>query len=350
MPVFTAPDFDNHEQVVFGSDAETGLRCIVAIHNTALGPALGGCRMRDYATEEDALTDALRLSRGMTYKAAIAGIPYGGGKAVILGDPAVVKTPRLLRAFGRFIDSLGGRYITAEDVGTTVGDMDIVRQKTAYARGISDGSGNPSPATAYGVYMAIRAAVQYAMGRTDLSGIRIAVQGLGNVGYALCRFLNEEGARLFVADIRPETVNRAVDEFGAEAVPPDQILGLEVEVFSPCALGAVINDFTIGRLKAGIVAGGANNQLTEPRHGEELNRRRILYAPDYVANAGGVIDVASEGPGYSQEKVLRRVEAIGQTMKEIFIRAEAEKLPTSTVADRMAEEIIHKAGAETIAA
>ncbi len=338
MSVFSARDFDNHQQVVFGCDPASGLRCIVAIHNTVRGPALGGCRMWNYDSDGEALADVLRLSRSMTYKSAVAGLPFGGGKAVIIGDPRTAKSEALLRAFGRFLNTLGGRYITAEDVGTTVNDMDIVRQETAYARGLPNGSGNPSPATAFGVFMAIRAAVEHRTGDDDLSGLGVAVQGLGNVGYRLCGYLAEAGARLIVADIRDQAVEQAVRDFDARAVSPEAIFEVEADVFSPCALGAVIDDDTIVRLHATIVAGGANNQLAEPRHGDELHRRGILYAPDYVANAGGVIDVASEGPGYCEKKVLERVEGIGATLKRIFARAEREHLPPCVIADRIAEE------------
>ena len=248
MPVFSQPDFDNHEQIIFGSDGESGLRCIIAIHSTRRGPALGGCRMRAYASEDEAVRDALRLSRGMTYKAAIADLPFGGGKAVIIGDPRTQKTEALLRAFGRFLESLDGRYITAEDMGTTVADMDVVRRETRFARGFSDGSGNPSPATAFGVFNAIRAAVEHRLGRGDLRGVRVAAQGLGNVGYRLCDYLAAAGAQVFVTDLWDEPVRRAVQEFGAHAVAPDDIYDLDVDVFAPCALGAVINDDTLGRL------------------------------------------------------------------------------------------------------
>ncbi len=336
MSVFSARDYDGHEQVVFGSDEDSGLKCIIAIHNTVRGPALGGCRMWDYATEDEALTDALRLSRGMTYKAAVAGLPYGGGKAVIMGDSKTRKTDALLRAYGRFVDSLGGRYITAEDVGITVGDMDVVRETTRFARGFTDGTGNPSPATAYGVFLAIRGAVEHKMGTSDLSGLRVAVQGLGNVGYRLSAYLAEAGARLFVTDVRPEAVERAVRDFAAVAVAGGEIYGLDVDVFAPCALGAVINDETVPTLGAAIVAGAANNQLAEDRHGEALRRRGILYAPDYVANAGGLMDIAYE----DSENIMEHVGEIHGTLKLIFARAEVEGVATNAVADRMAEEML----------
>lgn len=350
MSVFSQPDFDNHEQIIFGSDGESGLRCIIAIHSTRRGPALGGCRMRAYASEDEAVRDALRLSRGMTYKAAIADLPFGGGKAVIIGDPRTQKTEALLRAFGRFLESLDGRYITAEDMGTTVADMDVVRRETRFARGFSDGSGNPSPATAFGVFNAIRAAVEHRLGRGDLRGVRVAAQGLGNVGYRLCDYLAAAGAQVFVTDLWDEPVRRAVREFGAHAVAPDDIYDLDVDVFAPCALGAVINDDTLDRLHATVVAGSANNQLAEARHGEALRRRNILYAPDYVANAGGLIDVAYENAGHSQQTILKMVESISETLKRIFARADAENVATSVIADRLAEEKLRAGGPATIAA
>ncbi len=337
MSIFSLHAFDDHEMVAYGRDAASGLRCIVAIHNTVRGPALGGTRMWNYETEHQAITDALRLSRGMTYKAAAANLPYGGGKAVIFGDPRTQKTEALLRAYGRFVESLGGRYLTAEDVGTTVADMDIVRHETRYARGLSDGHGNPSPATAYGVFKAIQAAVRYRFGRDDLSNLTVAVQGLGNVGIRLCAYLAEAGAHLIVTDLRKEAVREAVRELGASTVAPEEIFDQKADVFAPCALGAMINDDTIPRLRAEIVAGAANNQLAEPHHGEQLRRRGILYAPDYVANAGGLYDVAYEGSGISKDEVLKTVAGIGDTLMDIFARADAASVATNVVADRIAE-------------
>ena len=338
MTVFQSTDFDGHEQVVYCSDKRGGLRAIIAIHNTNLGPALGGCRMWPYASEREALSDALRLSRGMTYKNALAGLDYGGGKAVVIGDPRTDKSEALLRAVGRAVDSLGGRYITAEDVGMTVHDMDVLRQVTPHARGVSRGCGNPSPATAFGVYNGIRAAVAYKLKRNGLDGIRVAVQGLGSVGGRLCDYLTRDGARLAVADIDESRVRHAVEAHGAEAVSVAEIHGSDADVFAPCALGAILNDETIPRIKARIVAGAANNQLAEPRHGESLTARGILYAPDYVINAGGVIDVAAEGPDYDEDAVLARAAGIHDTLVGIFQRADAEGLPTSAIADRMAED------------
>lgn len=343
MSVFSANDFDRHEQVVFCNDAESGLRAIIAIHNTALGPALGGCRMWNYASDADALTDALRLSRGMTFKAALAGIPYGGGKSVIIGDPERDKTPALLRAMGRAVHSLGGRYLTAEDVGTTVEDMDVLRTVTPYAHGVSDGSGNPSPATAYGVYLGIRAAVAHRLGKRNLAGVHVAIQGLGNVGMRLCEYLAEDGAVLTVADINPEAVAHAVKHFNAVPVGVDEILKVEADVIAPCALGAILNDDTISALRAAIVAGGANNQLARSDHGDALLRRGILYAPDYVINAGGVIDVVNEGPDYTEEKVLRQVDGIYDTAMRVFAESAASGMATNDVARAMAIARIEEA-------
>ncbi len=338
MPIFESPEFDNHEQVVFCSDAESGLRAIIAIHNTNLGPALGGCRMWPFDSEADALRDVLRLSRGMTYKSAITGLPYGGGKAVIIGDPRTQKSESLLCAMGRFVDSLGGRYHTAEDVGTTVADMDILRRETAYAHGSSGASGDPSPATAYGVYMGMLAAVQFKYDRDSLDGMSVAVQGLGNVGRRLCRYLAEDGAHLLVSDIVQEAIDTAVAEYGATPIPPESIHREKVDIFAPCALGAILHDRSIPELGAKIVAGSANNQLGEARHGEMLRQRGLLYAPDYVINAGGLIDIYVESQGGDQEAVLDRTGEIYETSLAIFERAAQEKMATDRIADCMAEE------------
>lgn len=343
MPLFQSPDFDAHEEIVFCTDDPTGLRAIIGIHNTALGPAFGGCRMWPYHDEQSALNDVLRLSRGMTFKAALANVPFGGGKAVILGDPKECKTPELLRAMGRAIQKLDGRYQTAEDVGTTVADMDILRTVTPHAHGIAVNSGNPSPATAYGVFLGIRAAVAHKYGHDCLRDIHVAVQGLGNVGYRLCQYLAEDGARLTVTDIDKNKTTLAESEFDARSVAPDEIYGVEADVFAPCALGAVINDDTIPRLKAGIVAGAANNQLGEKRHGCELHRCGILYAPDYVINAGGLIDVTHEGPCYDERKVLMHVEMIKDTLNRVFDVAKHTNAAPGQVADKMAVERIKNA-------
>ena len=339
MPVFDSKDFDDHEQVVFCNDPVSGLKAIIAIHDTRRGPAVGGCRMWPYRSEAEALTDVLRLSRGMTYKSAISELAMGGGKCVVIGDPRTDKSEPLFRALGRFVDSLGGRYVIAEDVGTCPADMELVRKQTRHVAGIAEGgSGDPSPATAHGVFHGIRAAVERRLGRESLDGVAVAVQGLGHVGALLCQMLANAGARLFVADIRNRAVRRAVERFGATAVKPDAIYGIEADVFAPCALGAVINDDTVPRLKARIVAGSANNQLADDRHGAALMRRGILYAPDYVINAGGIINIAHEGPDYCQADALAHVARIRGTLTEIFARADAEDIATNVAADRVAEE------------
>ncbi|MGE5145478.1 MAG: Leu/Phe/Val dehydrogenase [Candidatus Eiseniibacteriota bacterium] len=344
MPVFSHAEFDNHEQVVYCRDAAAGLSAIIAIHNTNLGPALGGCRMLPYESEEAALDDVLRLSRGMTYKAAIADLALGGGKAVVLADSKRDKTEALLTAIGVAVERLGGRYITAEDVGTTVADMDVVRRATRHVSGTTTEAGNPSPSTAHGVFIGMQAAARHAFGSDDLTGRRVAIQGLGSVGLALCRYLKQAGARLVVTDISPGAVERAVKEFGAESVEPEAIYEVEADIFAPCALGGIINDKTVKRLKAPIVAGSANNQLDEPRHGEALLKRGILYAPDYVINAGGLIDVARPIMGMDIEAARVKLRKIYDTLLDIFRRSAEEQLPTSAVADRMAEARFRAAG------
>jgi leucine dehydrogenase len=338
MAVFSAIDFDRHEQVNFFYDEETGLKAIIAIHNTNRGPALGGCRMWPYTDEQHAVTDVLRLSRGMTYKAAMANLPFGGGKAVIIGDSHRDKSPALFKAFGQCVEQLNGRYISAEDVGTSVEDMVFIREATSHVVGLPGGSGDPSPFTALGVYESIRSAVLYRLGKSSLKGVKVAVQGLGHVGYHLCRLLVEAGADLFVTDIEPELVQKAVDEFKAEPVSPEEIYGLEVDVFAPCALGAVINDRTIVQLKCKVVAGSANNQLESHAHGELLAKMKILYAPDYVVNAGGLIDVYYEGPAYNPDIVKVHVAGIHDTLLDVFHKAEELYISTSEAADLIAEE------------
>ena len=339
MSIFSHPEFDGHYQVAFCHDSDSGLKAIIALHNLSRGPALGGCRMWHYESDDEALTDVLRLSRGMTYKSALANLPYGGGKSVIIGDPRSMKSDALFRAMGRFVESLGGRYIVAEDVGISVADVETMGRETRHVAGTSAGGvGDPSPATAYGVFMGIRAAVKQRLGRDDLEGLRVAVQGLGHVGTHLCRYLAEAGAKLIVTDINQASVARAVAEFGATAVAPDAIIGAEAEVYAPCALGATINDETLEILKAPIVAGSANNQLAEPRHGAELRQRGVLYAPDFVINAGGIIVISHEGPNYDQTAAFAHIGGIHDTLLEIFRRAEAQGLPTSEAADRLAED------------
>ena len=353
MSVYAHKEFDDHQQIAFFNDRQSGLRAIIAVHNTNLGPALGGCRMWPYSSEEDAVNDVLRLSRGMTYKSAIANLKLGGGKAVIIGDPRTEKSDALLYAMGDFIEGLGGRYITAEDSGTSVTDILKMGERTSYVSGVdkaSDHGGDPSPSTAYGVFISLREAVTYKMQRPDLKGLKVAIQGLGNVGYRLAEYLHEAGALLYVTDIVQASVDRAVRELDAIAVTGDEIFSLDVDVFAPCALGAAINDKTIGQLKANIIAGAANNQLATVDHGHQLHQKGILYTPDYVVNAGGIIDVYYQRKmlesGYSAQNyatdLATKVEEIGTTLKEIFARSDAENVPTFMIADRVAEERFNK--------
>ena len=338
MTLFDHPEFSGHEQVVFSHDNATGLRAIIAIHNTSRGPALGGCRMWPYADETAALEDALRLSRGMTYKAAMAGLDLGGGKAVIIGDAKTDKTGALMKAFGRAVDRLNRRYITAEDVGTTVADMDAIKTVTGHVVGVTGGAGDPSNSTAHGVYIGILSAVRHKLGRNALDGLHVAVQGVGHVGRFLCDYLHKAGARLSVTDIDRAALERAERDFGAAVVGPDEIFGLDCDLFAPCALGAVVNDATLPRLKCPIVAGSANNVLDAARHGAALRRAGILYAPDYVINAGGLIDVARFALDFDIEAARTKLYRIDETLTEIFARADAEDRPTAEVADSIAEE------------
>ncbi|MDS9471119.1 Glu/Leu/Phe/Val dehydrogenase [Sporosarcina pasteurii] len=343
MQIFKYMETYDFEQVVLCQDKNSGLKAIIAIHDTTLGPALGGARMWTYASEDEAIEDALRLARGMTYKNAAAGLNLGGGKTVIIGDPKTDKNEEMFRAFGRYIESLNGRYITAEDVGTTEADMDLIHLETDYVTGVSaefGSSGNPSPVTAYGIYVGMKAAAKEAFGSDSLEGKTIAVQGVGNVAYTLCEHLYEEGAKLVVTDINEEAVQRAVDAFGATAVGIDEIYSQEVDIFAPCALGAVINDDTIPQLKCKVIAGSANNQLKEDRHGDQIHEMGIIYAPDYVINSGGVINVADELVGYNRERALKRVAGIYDTIGEIFKISKRDNIPTYKAADRLAEERI----------
>ncbi|GAB3791500.1 Glu/Leu/Phe/Val family dehydrogenase [Virgibacillus kimchii] len=344
MEIFTYMEKYDYEQLVFCQDENSGLKAIIALHDTTLGPALGGTRMWTYETEEAAIEDALRLARGMTYKNAAAGLNLGGGKTVIIGDPKKDKNPEMFRAFGRYIQSLNGRYITAEDVGTTEEDMDLIHMETDFVTGISKesqgSSGNPSPVTGYGIYIGMKAAAKEVYGNDSLEGKTVAVQGVGNVAYALCEHLHEEGAKLIVTDINKEAVNRAVGAFQAEAVDPEDIYGVECDIYAPCALGATINDETIPQIKAKIIAGSANNQLKESKHGDILHEKGILYAPDYVINAGGVINVADELIGYNQARAMKKVETIYNSLSKVFEIARRDHIPTHTAADRMVEERI----------
>ncbi len=345
MELFSYMENYDYEQVVVCQDKVSGLKAIIAIHDTTLGPALGGTRMWMYDTEADAFEDALRLAKGMTYKNAAAGLNLGGGKTVIIGDPRKDKNEEMFRAFGRYIQGLNGRYITAEDVGTTVQDMDTIYEETDYVTGISPAfgsSGNPSPVTAYGVYVGMKASAKEAFGTDDLAGKTIAVQGVGNVAYNLCKHLHEEGASLIVTDINKESVQRAVADFNAKAVDVNDIYGVECDIFSPCALGAIINDQTIPQLKAKVIAGAANNQLKEERHGSLIHEMGIVYAPDYVINAGGVINVADELNGYNSERALKKVEGIYQNIEKVINISKRDQIPTFKAADRMAEERIER--------
>ena len=333
-----------HEQVVLCQDSASAYRGIIAVHSTTLGPALGGTRFWNYASDDDAIVDALRLARGMTYKNAVAGLNLGGGKSVIIGDNKTHDREMIFRAHGRFVESLGGRYITAEDVGTSTADMDYVHMETDYVSGLAGRSGDPSPVTAHGVFLAIQAAAKNLWGADDLSNRTIAVQGCGHVGYYLAKELHETGAKLVVTDIDGERVKRAVADFSARAVPPDEIYSVQADVFAPCALGAIINDKTIPQLRVEIVAGAANNQLLEERHGDALEARNIMYAPDYVANAGGVINVYSELAGWTSARSFRKADEIYDTILKVFEIAKTERIPTYLAADRLAEQRIHAVG------
>jgi leucine dehydrogenase len=344
--MFNNSSFDAHERVVFGHDAATGLRAIIALHSTARGPGAGGCRFWNYASPEDALTDALRLSRGMSYKNAMADLPLGGGKAVVLLDSKQSKSEELLRALGRFVHSLGGAYVTAEDVGASVADMELIASETPYVSGLPrtavDSDGNPAPKTALGVYLGLKAAVEFQLGRSELRGVTIAVQGLGGVGYELCKFLAADLATLCVSDMRQELVQRAVAEFSARAVDIDAILAEPVDVLAPCALGAVFNAETIGKLKTRIIAGAANNQLATSADGARLFAAGILYAPDYVINAGGIISVGREYlGGATAASIEHEIRRIPDRLTSIFERSRRERRATSDIADEMAR---HKIG------
>ncbi|HEY9143554.1 MAG TPA: Glu/Leu/Phe/Val dehydrogenase dimerization domain-containing protein [Arenimonas sp.] len=345
--IFETISTSNHEEVVFCHNKDAGLKAIIAIHNTVLGPALGGTRMWPYATEEEALKDVLRLSRGMTYKAAVSGLNLGGGKAVIWGDPNKDKSEALFRAFGRFVNSLGGRYITAEDVGIDVNDMEYVLRETDYVTGVHQvhgGSGDPSPFTAYGTLQGLMATLNKRFGDEEVGKYSYAVQGLGHVGMEFVKLLKERGAKMFVTDINKGLVDRAVNEFGAEAVGLDEIYDVPADVYSPCALGGTVNEQTLPRLKAKVICGAANNQLANNAIGDEVTRRGILYAPDYAVNAGGVMNVALELDGYNRERAMRMMRTIYHNLARIFEIAERDAIPTYKAADRLAEERISAIG------
>lgn len=345
MEIFELMAEHEHEQIVFCHEPAANYRGIIAIHNTRLGPALGGTRFWNYDSDTDAIRDALRLARGMTYKAAVAGLNLGGGKAVIIGDPKTMRREMIMRAHGRFVETLKGRYITAEDVGTSVEDMDYVHMETEYVTGLAGRSGDPSPVTAYGTYRGIKACAREKYGNDSLDGLTIAVQGVGHVGYYLCEDLAAEGARLVVTDIDAERVKRVVDEFGAEAVGSDEIYGVDAQIFAPCALGAIVNDETIPQFSFDIIAGAANNQLAEGRHGEELKKKDILYAPDYVINAGGLINVYGELNAWSPERAKRKAGEIYETLGQLFELAKEQGIPTSEAADQLAQRRIDQVAA-----
>lgn len=348
--MFDHAAFDEHEIVHFASDSATGLRCIIAIHSTRLGPAAGGCRMWPYTSSAEAVTDVLRLSRGMSYKNAMAGLPLGGGKAVILGDPARHKSPSLFEAFGRIVEGLGGTYVTAEDVGVNEADMTAISRNTRHVAGLpreqgaganQTAGGNPSPKTARGVLAGIKAALHHVYGSKDLSGRHIAVQGLGGVGGNLCMLLHSLGAKLTIADISRDRCESIASKTEARIISIDEILSTPADVLAPCALGGVLNDESIPALQVPIVAGGANNQLLEDRHGQDLMERGVLYAPDYVINAGGIINVCGEHLGnWTEAEVDQRVDAIGETLETIFHESQTQQLPTNQVADTMARNRI----------
>ncbi len=347
MDVFGKLGSYDFGEVHFKLDKATQLRAIVAIHDSRLGPALGGCRFIEYAGDEDAYIDALRLARGMTYKAALAGLPHGGGKSVIIRPKQHFDRVALFRAFGRFIDDLRGHYITAEDSGTGLEDMEIIRTQTKHVTGIDPshgGSGDPSPFTALGVRRGIEACVKFKLGMGDLKGVHVAVQGVGHVGYHLCKELHASGARLTVADVDPHKSERAAREFGAAVTAIDKVAEVDCDVFAPCALGAGINDSTVPHLRAKIVAGAANNQLAEPRHGDDLHARGILYAPDYAINAGGLVNVAQEAKGYDAKAAREKTLKIYDTIMDICERGKRLNAPTYKVADILVEE---KLGAAT---
>ncbi len=343
MEIFELMTERNHEQLMFWNEPSLGYKGIIAIHDTTMGPALGGTRFWNYESEAEAIVDALRLSRGMTYKAAITGLNLGGGKSVIIGDNRTKDREMIFRAHGRAVESLDGRYITAEDVGTSPDDMEFVHMETEHVVGMVGRSGDPSPVTAYGAYRGIKACAAHHYGDDSLEGKHVAVQGAGHVGYYLCQDLAAEGAKLTITDIDPERAQRVVDAFGAKAVEPDAIYGVEADIFAPCALGAVVNDDTIDQFKFDIVAGAANNQLARSHHGEALKERGILYAPDYVINAGGLINVYGEIEEWSAERSKRKAGDIYNTLLRIFELAESENLPTSEAADRSAESRIMEA-------
>lgn len=348
MSVFEMIKSLGHEQIVFCNDEKTGLKAIIAIHNTILGPSLGGTRMWNYKSEEEALNDVLRLSRGMTYKAAVAGLNLGGGKAVIIGDSSKDKNEILFRSFGKFVDSLAGKYITAEDVGTSVKDMEWVRMETKYVTGISPslgGSGDPSPVTGYGVFVGMKACANHLWGSDSLSGKKIVVQGAGKVAFYLTEHLVKAGAEIYITDIDENRLKFVSEKLKVNVIKPNEVFDVPADIFSPNALGAIINDDTINKLKVKIIAGGANNQLAvESVHGAKLKERGIIIAPDYVINAGGLINVANELEGYSQERSLKQAEGIYDVIKKVFEIAEKENILVFQASAKLAEKRMNDVG------
>lgn len=347
MSVLSASAFDRHELVTFHTDDKTGLRAIIAVHNSTLGPAVGGCRMFPYANDQDALHDVLRLSRGMTYKSALAGLPLGGGKSVIIGDPHRDKTPELMRAMGDFVHSQGGRYIAAEDSGTGVDDIRRMRERTPWVSGMDDNEhgGDPSPSTALGVYLAIRTAIGHRLGSPDTEGLSVALQGLGHVGYFLARYLVADGAIVYGADVNKGNLKRAVDELGVIPTDSNDILRLEVDIVAPCAMGAVWNDRSIDSLRAGIVCGAANNQLTTERDAALLQDRGVLYCPDFLVNAGGIIDVHHQRCGSDPATRRAHIDRIQTNLSEVLTRADDQRQQTHAIAEELAQEILDEAKA-----
>lgn len=340
-PVFGQMSFDDHEQIVFCNDKDTGLKAIIGIHNTVLGPALGGTRMWNYANEWEALNDVLRLSRGMTYKSAITGLNLGGGKAVLIGDAKTQKTPEYMLKFGEFVNSLSGKYITAEDVGMTTADMDLVRTVTPHVTGVSEangGSGNPSPITAYGVFMGLKAATNYKFGSDNLDGKVVYVQGIGNVGENLVKHLSEEGAEVYISDINQERLEEVRDKYNVNIYTGSNLYAEEMDIYAPCALGATINDQTISQFNTKIIAGAANNQLAdEQKHGKMLRERGIVYAPDFLINAGGIINVYAELENYGRKEIMSKTENIYNTTLEILKTAESDEITTHQAAFNIAQ-------------
>lgn len=341
MSVFSHKDFDGHQQVSFRCDEKTGLKAIIAVHNNNLGPALGGCRMFDYNSDEEALSDVLRLSRGMTYKSAMAGLPLGGGKSVIIGNPRSQKNRELLLAMGDFVESLGGAYVTAEDSGTGVSDMRTIAERTAHVSGVDENAkygGDPSPSTAYGVYKGIEAAVAFKL-KSDLRGVRVAIQGVGNVGYHLARFLSEAGAEVFGADINEANLQKAEADFGLQRLPLPSVLGADVDVLAPCAMGGAVSYESVHGIRASIVAGAANNQLAQPEQGEILMQKGVLYAPDFVINAGGIIDAYYQFADIDDRPtMIAKIEEIGATLTRIFELHAEKQICTAVIAEQLAEE------------